>query len=108
MRVSNSSTSGLTGNPMKRSMIRKERMLTIAGLAFCVGLGALTPPAEGMGRAPVQPLYSPLRSTMQSGPSLGARGRYARIQPVVRQVFDIPYMTRLAVGPEWKNPNEQQ
>ena len=85
---------------MKRLII-KQPMLIAAGLAFCLGLATLSPPAQAMGRDTVQTLYSTLLSTMQSGPSLGARGRYARIAPVVRQVFDIPYMTRLAVGPEW-------
>jgi len=95
---------------MKRSRIGKERMLSVAGLAFCLGLAVLSPPAQAMGGDTVQALYSTLLSTMQSGPSLGARGRYARIAPVVRQVFDIPFMTRLAVGPEWAslNPTQQQ
>src|SRR6185312_12080699 len=44
----------------------------------------------------------------QNGPALGPRGRYARIEPVVRSVFDISYMTRLAVGPEWARLNETQ
>jgi phospholipid transport system substrate-binding protein len=95
---------------MKRSRIGKERMLTVAGLALCLGLAVLSPPAQAMGGDTVQTLYSTLLSTMQSGPSLGARGRYAQIAPVVRQVFDIPFMTRLAVGPEWAslNPTQQQ
>lgn len=85
-------------------------MLTVAGVALCLGLAVLSPPAQAMGRDTVQTLYSTLLSTMQSGPSLGARGRYAQIAPVVRQVFDIPFMTRLAVGPEWAslNPTQQQ
>jgi phospholipid transport system substrate-binding protein len=93
---------------MKRSMIGRERMLTVAGLALCLGLATLSPPAHAMGRDTVQSFYSTLLSTMQSGQSLGGRGRYARIAPVVRQVFDIPFMTRLAVGPEWASLNETQ
>ena len=93
---------------MKRSRIGKERMLTVAVLALCLGLATLSSPAQAMGRDTVQTFYSTLLSTMQSGPSLGARGRYARLAPVVRQVFDIPFMTRLAVGPEWANLNETQ
>ena len=93
---------------MKRSIIARERMLTVAGLALCLGLATLSPPAQAMGRDTVQTLYSTLLSTMQSGPSLGARGRYDRLEPVIRQVFDIPSMTRLAVGPEWNSLNEVQ
>jgi phospholipid transport system substrate-binding protein len=61
-----------------------------------------------MGRDTVQSFYSTLLQTMQNGPTLGARGRYARLEPVVRQVFDIPFMTRLAVGPEWASLTEAQ
>jgi phospholipid transport system substrate-binding protein len=86
---------------MERSMIRKERIIAIATLALGLGFGMPSPQANAMGQQNVQALYSTLMTTMQSGPSLGARGRYQQIAPVIRQVFDIPYMTRLAVGPEW-------
>jgi len=82
-------------------MIRKERIIAIATLALGLGFGLPSPQANAMGQQTVQTLYSTLMTTMQSGPSLGARGRYQQIAPVIRQVFDIPYMTRLAVGPEW-------
>lgn len=59
------------------------------------------PAAETGGADTVRSLYSTLLATMRSGPTLGARGRYARIEPIVSRVFDIPLMTRLAVGPEW-------
>jgi phospholipid transport system substrate-binding protein len=93
---------------MRRSMIGKARMLAVAAVALSMGLAILPPPAEAMGRDTVQTLYSTLLSTMQSGRSLGARGRYARLAPMVRQLFDIPSMTRLAVGPEWASLNETQ
>jgi phospholipid transport system substrate-binding protein len=58
----------------------------------------------------VRTLYATLLSVMQNGPSLGAHGRYAEIQPVVGRVFDLPLMTRLAVGPNWAamDPAQQQ
>jgi phospholipid transport system substrate-binding protein len=93
---------------MKRSIMGTGRMLAIAGLALGLGVATLASPAQAVGRDAVQTLYSTLMSTMQSGPSLGARGRYARLEPVIRQVFDIPTMTRLAVGPEWNNLNQTQ
>lgn len=93
---------------MKRSMKGMGQVIAVAGLALGLGFATLTPPAKAMGSAAVQTLYSTLMSTMQSGPSLGASGRYARLEPVIRQVFDIPTMTRLAVGPEWTNLNQVQ
>ncbi len=46
-------------------------------------------------------LYSTLLQTMRNGPALGAQGRYERLMPVIRQVFDVELMTRLSVGPAW-------
>jgi phospholipid transport system substrate-binding protein len=38
---------------------------------------------------------------MKNGPTLGQNGRYAALAPIVNTVFDVPYMTRLAVGLSW-------
>jgi phospholipid transport system substrate-binding protein len=46
----------------------------------------------------VRGFYQTLLSNMQNGPSLGQQGRVARLSPVVPRVFDIPYMTQLAIG----------
>jgi phospholipid transport system substrate-binding protein len=56
----------------------------------------------------VRSLYDTLLTTMRNGPTLGAHGRFAQIAPVVRRVFDIAFMTRLAVGPEWAGLTEPQ
>jgi len=74
-------------------------------------LAAAAPPADAMGAGggdTVRSFYDALLATMRNGPALGAQGRYNRIAPVVHQVFDIPFMTRLAVGPEWAGLNETQ
>src|SRR5439155_5245236 len=96
---------------MTRSTTRRERSLTLAGIALCLGLAALSLPATAMGTGgsdTVRSLYDTLLATMRNGPALGPRGRYAQIQPVVRRVFDIPFMTRLAVGPQWEGVPEAQ
>lgn len=95
---------------MKRSTDRGERRLALAAILLSLTLTGLSPPAVAMsnGTDTVRSLYDTLLATMRNGPALGARGRYARIEPVVRQVFDIPFMTRLAVGPEWAGLSEAQ
>jgi phospholipid transport system substrate-binding protein len=96
---------------MKRSITRPERSLSLAVIAICLALAALSPRAVAMGAGgseTVRSLYDTLLATMRNGPALGARGRYAQIAPVVRRVFDIPFMTRLAVGPEWAGLTEPQ
>ena len=54
--------------------------------------------------------YDTLLGTMKQGRTLGHSGRYARIEPVVNRLFDIPFMARLATGPAWAglNPGQQQ
>jgi len=93
---------------MNIGKISARRMLTLASAALCLGLIAVAPQARAAGGDTVRGFYDTLLANMRSGPSLGAHGRYARIEPVVRRVFDIPFMTRLAVGPEWASLTEAQ
>lgn len=88
---------------MTRSITCGGRRLPLAVLALFMMLAAVAPARavgdNGIGA--VRSLYSTLLAAMRNGPQLGAQGRYAQIEPVVRQVFDVPLMTRLAVGPDW-------
>src|ERR1700726_2861946 len=58
----------------------------------------------------VRSFYGVLLSNMREGRILGESGRLARLVPVVDRAFDIPAMTRLAVGPSWASltPAQQQ
>jgi phospholipid transport system substrate-binding protein len=51
-----------------------------------------------------------LLQTMKAGPELGPRGRFQRLEPVIRADFDLSSMTRLAVGSAWSHlsPDDQQ
>jgi phospholipid transport system substrate-binding protein len=49
----------------------------------------------------VNAFHDILISTMKDGRTLGERGRYAKIEPVIRQLFDLPLMSRLAIGASW-------
>ncbi len=95
---------------MKRSTTGRGRGLTLAAITLCLAIAALSPRALAMGGGTetVRSLYSTLLTTMQNGPTLGPRGRYAQIEPVVHRVFDIAFMTRLAVGPDWATLSEPQ
>jgi phospholipid transport system substrate-binding protein len=81
-----------------------RRTLFFAGLALCAGLALPVQHATATtsaGAATVQAFYSTLLDTMRNGPQLGAQGRYAKLTPAIQQNFDIPLMTRIAVGPDW-------
>jgi len=49
----------------------------------------------------VRHFYAVLLDAMKNGPALGAKGRYQKLAPVVLASFDVPFMTRMAVGPSW-------
>lgn len=54
-------------------------------------------------------LYGALIQTMQQAKELGVRGRFDRLAPVLANVYDIPSMSRAAVGQSWAalNPAQQ-
>ena len=95
------------GTPRRRSKIGG---LCIA-LSLAVGIFAESAAALAVNpQDNVRGFYDTLVTTMRNGPTLGQSGRYARLAPVVDRVFDVPSMTRLAVGPTWATlpPAQQQ
>ena len=85
-----------------------RRASSLVGLVIllvgAVAHGAAAPaPADTVRR-----FYDALLTTMQNGPSLGPKGRYAALEPVIGRTFDIPYMTRVAAGAAWTRLSEHQ
>ncbi|MHB8528123.1 MAG: ABC transporter substrate-binding protein [Caulobacteraceae bacterium] len=85
-----------------RSLIILATMALVAGLAPVTALAAAADPAAMR----VNSFDASLLETMKAGPSLGAQGRFRRLAPVVERDFDIPVMTRFAVGPAWAKMGE--
>jgi phospholipid transport system substrate-binding protein len=56
----------------------------------------------------VQRLDTSLLESMRAGSSLAITDRYRKLEPVIEQVFDLPLMTRLAIGPGWTNFSAEQ
>ncbi|OYY63976.1 ABC transporter substrate-binding protein [Sphingomonas sp. 28-62-11] len=74
-------------------------VLPIAAAAMLATPGFAQAPDAA--RAPVQTLCDGLVAIMKAGKKAGAAGRAAQIAPVVDKSFDLPLLTRLAVGTEW-------
>ena len=91
-----------------RGLIGKVVMLSLAliGGVLAPGRAALPQSAQDS----VRSFYEVLLATMKNGPALGQSGRYAALAPVVNNLFDVPFMARLAVGPSWDtlSPSQQQ
>ena len=69
------------------------------------GAAPASPPTEV-----VRNFYNVLLDLMQHGTALGPKGRYQKLEPVVRGTFDVPFMARLSVGPGWSRltPEEKR
>jgi phospholipid transport system substrate-binding protein len=91
---------------MSSSQIRPSPIGRICCFAIVLFAGLILLPVAGRAESAdaadtVRAFYDVLLSTMRDGAELGQRGRYAKLAPVILAVFDIPYMTRMAVGPSW-------
>lgn len=66
---------------------------------------------EASGREVIQGFYSVLQESIKNAANLGVKGRYSKLEKVITKSFDMPYMTRMAVGPAaWAkmSPETQQ
>ena len=82
-------------------------------IAVALAVGILAENAAALAVDPqnnVRGFYDTLLTTMKDARTLGQSGRYGRLAPVVDRVFDVPSMTRLAIGPSWAtlSPAQQQ
>jgi phospholipid transport system substrate-binding protein len=94
---------------------RRRRSLCSLAIASLIGAASMAPgqaafAVETLGQpgAVVNSLDQSLIDVMQHAKQLGYGGRYAKLEPVLHQAFDIRYMTQLAVGPGWSTLNQDQ
>jgi phospholipid transport system substrate-binding protein len=81
------------------------------GLVLIVGLVCLSPKGTEAAPGPsdvVRHFYGELLNVMQNAAALGARGRFQKLEPVLLAAFDVPFMTRLSVGPFWTKLSPEQ
>lgn len=86
-------------------------MLRFIPIAALIALAPAAASAQaGSPVATVEALDAGLVAIMKAGRAAGQKGRAAAIAPVVDRGFDLPLMTRLAVGPAWTTtaPADQQ
>ena len=89
---------------LKNAGTAPARRMVTALVAVSLALWILGSSAAVLAAGPedsVHNLYVTLLGTMKEVPNLGQSGRFARIEPVVRRLFDLPLMARLAVGASW-------
>jgi len=85
--------------------VRPSRRILLGALLALPVLPAL---AQASPQAVVEGLHASLISVMQDARRLGIRGRLDRLRPVMQAAFDLPAMTRIAVGPSWSGIGAEQ
>jgi phospholipid transport system substrate-binding protein len=98
--------------PQKQGWLRHG----VAAFSVALTLAAATPvqaaeagtDAQAGPAATIDRLDRSLLDVMRHAVDLGYSGRYAKLAPVVSESFDIPYMTRIAVGSNWSRLTEDQ
>src|ERR1700761_5669645 len=98
-----------------RAWYTAPRNLMLTGLIALMSASAVVMPAYAAPAVSaadpstvVSGLNGNLLSIMQNAQKLGYKGRYAALEPIVRQVFNIEYMTRIAVGSGWATLSTDQ
>jgi phospholipid transport system substrate-binding protein len=80
--------------------------MTAIALASAFAAPAVHAAQADPAAARIESFSRSLVEVMKQGPSLGARGRFHRLEPVVQDTFDLNLMTRFAVGPAWSGMSE--
>jgi len=76
---------------------------------FCVpGVDSARAATSDPAMNQVQILTDALLKSMRAGTTISMTERYKQLEPVIEQVFAMPLVTRLAVGPEWANFSPEQ
>jgi phospholipid transport system substrate-binding protein len=73
-------------------------LLLVGALAF--GPAVFAAPSDPAAMR-VDTFDNALLETMKGGAALGTKGRARKLSPAVQAAFDLPTMTRFAVGPPW-------
>ena len=84
--------------------------LVIFGFAAGPAMAAADPGHDPAASDVVKNFYTTLTSVMKQGDQLGFAGRERKLEPAIKNAFNLPLMARFAVGPVWSKatPDEQK
>jgi phospholipid transport system substrate-binding protein len=63
---------------------------------------------ENVSSTVVDKFYGKLIDVMKQGSKLGFDGRYQKLEPAIKDAFNLPLMTKLAVGSAWSLATEEE
>lgn len=77
--------------------------VTVIGAMVVLGSPPLRAQTTGTAAARIQTYYQELMPTIRQAGRLSVGERDKRFAPAITAAFDLPTMTRLAVGPAWRS-----
>ena len=83
-------------------------IMLLFGVLFTPTADSATAAVSDPAAVQVQTLTTSLLKSMRAGPAASMAERYRNLEPVIEQVFALPLMARLAVGPDWANFSPEQ
>lgn len=88
---------------MLRIAIKRLAPAAFLSVAYLSPAPAATEPQQVIER-----LHAALLEVMQNAAELGYGGRYEQLEPVLQESYDFPFMIRIAVGPPWRDLDQDQ
>ncbi|HTY68331.1 MAG TPA: ABC transporter substrate-binding protein [Alphaproteobacteria bacterium] len=98
MTTTSTSPLRLPGSPSRRKILTGAAAVALFA-SLVRGGRAKAAAADAM--QTVRDFYDVLLATMRDGQQLGVKGRFDRLAPTIDQTFDLAFMARTAVGPQW-------
>jgi phospholipid transport system substrate-binding protein len=56
----------------------------------------------------IENLHTTLLAVMKDGDQIGYKGRYDRLEPVIKASFDLPFISKTVMGRYWETLNQDQ
>src|SRR4029078_10137817 len=81
----------------RAGVCQRASIVVAVGLALWILAPPVCQPADPAA-APISSLYDTLLDLMKQAKELGVKGRYDKLVPVLRKTYDLPSMSRMAVG----------
>jgi phospholipid transport system substrate-binding protein len=95
---------------MRAIHVTARLVLLLGALSLLTAAHTAQAAASDAAVAQVQTLHEALLKSMRAGSGESMSERFRSLEPVIEQVFALPLVTRLAVGPDWAgfSPEEQK
>jgi phospholipid transport system substrate-binding protein len=94
--------------PVRTALITRRALAAMAcAVAAAPALPAFAQAADPAAQQ-IEKLHAALIDVLKRGKALGPKGRYDALTPVIERTFDLPTMTRFAVGTSWSTLSPAQ